>query len=208
MRGIDLLVLILLAGCATPKSGSPEAQAFMLQRHENQLADQVKTIVTEAPDWYLAPPKDDLNLYASGTSTSGDLQFATDKAVLMAKANIVSRLESKISMEMKQFISESGRESDAVATKHAEQVIKEVMSEASLKGYIVLKSELKAQGTAYRVFVLVQYPIGDANFALKSKIRQDADLAVKVGAAKSFKELEAEIQASRDIKASAQLDNR
>ncbi|OAN48827.1 hypothetical protein A6A04_19705 [Paramagnetospirillum marisnigri] len=187
----------LIAGCATPEPGSPAAVALAHQKQQEMRADQVKDTVSDAPSWFTAPPKDEFSLYAPGTATSSDMQMAVDKATLNGKRIVADRLKSLLSAKMKDFASESGMAEDARVMSEVERVTTNVVTEANMAGYQAVKSEIKPQGTQYRAYVLVQYPLGEANRIMVDQTRKSDLLDGKLRASKAFLDLEKDIQAAR-----------
>lgn len=187
----------LLGACSTPEAGSPAAAAMAQQKQQEARAEQVKDTLSDAPSWYVAPPKDDLSLYAAATATSADLQMAVDKATLNGKRLVADRLKSLLSAKMKDFASESGAGEDTRVMSEVERVTSNIVTEANMAGYQLAKTEVKPQGTQYRAYVLVQYPLGDANRVLVDQTRKNQVLESKLRASKAFQDLEQDIQAAR-----------
>lgn len=192
-----LVPALALAACSTPEPGSPAAAALAQQKQQEARAEQVKDTVSDAPSWYLAPPKDDVSLSAAGTAVSADLQMAVDKATLTAKRQVADRLKSQLSAKMKDFTREAGAGEDARVTSEVERVTSNVVTEADMAGYQVAKTEVKPQGTQYRAYVLVQYPLGAANRVLVDQTRKSEVLETRLRASKAFQELEQDILAAR-----------
>jgi hypothetical protein len=200
---VAALALVLLAACSSPEPGTPQAQLAIAQRIHEEQVYQVKDTLGDVPSWYVKVPKDDDAIYAVGQATSGDLQFALERATLIAKNDIARRLAAKVSSEMHEFMLDGGTNISPAVQKKADRAIKEVVTEAEIVGYSIEKSEVQAAGAAYRAYVLMQYPFGDANKILVERIKADSDLNAKAEASKTFADLEKEIQASRAIKSSA-----
>ena len=53
-------------------------------------------------------------------------------------------------------------------------------------------------GTSYRTYVLLAYPIGEANRVLVDQLRKNTVLAAKIRSVKAFKELENEVDERRE----------
>lgn len=193
---------LMIGGCASPDPGTPEAALLAHQKQQEARAEQVKDTVSDAPSWYLTPPKDDVSLYGAGTATSADLQMAVDKATLTAKRQVADRLKSQLSAKMKDFASESGAGEDARVQSEVERVTSNVVAEANMSGYQVGKTDVKPQGTQYRAYVLVQYPLGAANRVLVDQTRKNEVLESKLRASKAFQELEQDILSARQAQAS------
>ncbi|TAN61675.1 MAG: hypothetical protein EPN20_12090 [Magnetospirillum sp.] len=193
-----LVGLAMLASCApVPEPGTPAATAAQQQRKEEARASEVKASVEEAPSWFINPPKDDLSIYAPATATSGDMQLALDKATLSAKRSLADNLTGLLSSKMKEFISESGSAEDATVTRESERVTSNLITETNLAGYQRTQSKVVPQGTQYRAYVLLQYPMGSANRVLVDRVKENRALEGKLRASKAFQDLEKEIQDAR-----------
>ncbi len=102
----------------------------------------------EIPDWFGNVPQDSEVLYASKTATSRNLQMAIDKAVAHARA--------EIAQQIKVHIKDLDKRND------------EETASVTLLGSKVIKQKVVKQGDLWRAYILVEYPIGKANQALKS----------------------------------------
>lgn len=194
---IVLVTASLLAGCAAPPPGSPAATAAAEQKKQEARVANVQASVDEAPSWFSAPPMDAHSLYAPGTATSADMQMAMDKATLSAKRSLADTLKGTLSSKMKEFITESGSGEDPAITSESERITSNLITETSLAGYSRTQSKLVPQGSLYRAYVLLQYPIGNANRLLMDRVKQDKVMESKLRASKAFQDLEQEIQAAR-----------
>lgn len=188
---------VALAACASPDPGSPAWTAQQAQKKEEARADAVKASVSEIPSWYATPPNDEFSIYAPGTATSSDLQFALDKAVLAAKRSLADRVNSKLSSKMKEFISESGASENAQVLTESERVTSNLITEVNLTGYAVTERKMIPSGNQYRAYVLVQYPLGSANRLLVEQVKKNDLLQGKLRASKAFQELEKDIREAR-----------
>ena len=74
--------LLLLAGCSTPKPGSPEALAVEKEATEKKIDKNLKSM----PDWYAKTPLDNNILFASATETSRNMQMSMEKSSVKARA--------------------------------------------------------------------------------------------------------------------------
>jgi len=188
---------LALAACTSPEPASPAWTAQQAQKKEEVRVAAVKDSVAEIPSWYGNPPGDEHSVYAPGTATSTDLQFAIDKAVLAAKRSLADRLNSRLSSKMKEFVSESGASENAQMVTESERVTSNLISEVNLTGYAVTERRLIPSGNQYRAYVLLQYPLGSANRLLVEQVKKNDALEGKLRASKAFQELERDIEAAR-----------
>jgi len=200
-RYINLAALaaaVFLVGCASsPKPGSPEAAMLEQQKREQQAQKSVSTAVSNIPSWYLTPPADEMAIYSTGVATSGDMQFAMDRAVLSAKTALASQLNTRVSARIRDFMNEVGIANDASLSAEAERVSQNVVTEVNLAGFRRDKSEVFQEGRGYRAYVLLRYPVGDANRIVRDQVRQSNQLEARLRASRAFQDLEKEIESAR-----------
>jgi len=147
----SIALLFSLAACSgPPKPGTPE---YALQQHEFQV-EKTKTAADQAPDWYMDPPKGEGVIYATGTATSTDLQFAVDKAVLNAKYQLADQMAGKVSGKQKDFITETagGQHSGT-----AERATSNVVADIALPAYQVVQRKVVPVDTQFRSYVLLRF---------------------------------------------------
>ena len=194
---MSLVAASLLAGCATPKPGSPEAVMAQEQVKQEARVEAVDETVSELPDWYLNLPQDANSVYAAGTATSPDLQLAMDKATLNAKRTLADRINSLLSSKMKEFMTESGQGEDTIVLTEVERVTSNLITEVNVAGYSQTEAKVLPQGGQYRSYVLLQYPLGKANRLLVDQVNKSKVLESKLRASKAFQDLEEEIKRAR-----------
>ena len=149
----------------------------------------VKKTADDVPKWMLKLPEDDKAFYSAGTAVSRDMQLSIDKSTLNAKRTLADRIDGEMSAQIKTFVIEAG-EGSGILTTDVEQVTKNVIAKINVAGYNVSEVDVRPQGTFYRTFVLIEYPIGPANDILVEQIRRNNLLYAKIRASKSFEELE------------------
>ena len=153
----------------------------------------------DIPDWFTNVPKDPNFLYAAKTATSQDLQLALDKAATDARAEIARQVEIKVEGLQKRFQEETGTSTDAQLLEQFTQANKTVVS-TSLSGTQVTKQKQVKDGSLWRAYVLVEYPVGAANQALLQQIKNNEQLYTRYRATQTFKELDDEVKKLDDAK--------
>lgn len=197
LKMLALSSVVLLAACSTPKPGTPEAAAAQAKEERERAVKSVVKSVEEAPDWYTTPPVDNNTLYAAGTSQSSDMQMSLDSASLAAKRELAGQLNNRLSSKMKEFVNQVGGANDAVLNREIEIATQNVITEVNLSGFRREKSKVMPQGESYRAYVLLRYPLGDANKIVMDQVRKNSQLEAKVRASKAFQELEKEIEQAK-----------
>ena len=181
---IGMAVLATLVGCA---SAPQTPQEKLVQR-----------VVDDIPSWYVDLPiadKDDKILYVAGTGKSGMLMLAKDKALLDVEKQLANKIHAKVSARVKQYIREVGAGTPLVIEDN-EFVVKKVVTEANVAGYVQKDSKVLREGEFYRVYVLAEYPI-EGNTLRAIAQTEDMINKFKGDKEKAFKELDREIDANR-----------
>ncbi len=191
------LTALTISACATPKPGTPEAvyqeQQQLIADHKKQAAESI----VEMPDWFRTPPEDSITINAVATAYSNDMQLALDKAVQDAKGILADKLQGLMSGKMKQFVAETGTGDNVELQKETTKASISLFTNVNLAGYSTKNQKVIQQGTGFRSYVLVSYPIGQANRLLVEKIKENALLSTKFAASKAYEELERDIQLSK-----------
>tara|TARA_Y100001970_G_C13871652_1_gene669306 strand:- start:2 stop:688 length:687 start_codon:yes stop_codon:yes gene_type:complete len=160
--------------------------------------NSTKSISTNFPDWCLNLPSSDFALYACGTGLSSNLNMSRTRANLDAKRQLADQIDSQISSRMEDFLQSIGDGENEQIKQQSEIITKNVTVEAQLAGYKQKKTEVQNIGSKFQVYVLLEYPIGNANQILINQIKQDENLSTQDAADEALKELEAEINKKKN----------
>ncbi|MBT3308271.1 MAG: hypothetical protein HN382_02050 [Gammaproteobacteria bacterium] len=188
------VVVGLLSGCSSvPKPGTPEFTQYNKEQKEEERVE----VMEEAPDWFMEPPKDGDYLYEAATALSSDLQMSIDKAVMDGKTNLADRLNGKMSGQIQRYIEESGEVENREFVQQMERVSKSLFTDVNTSGYRITEKKLMKVRDGYRTFVLIEYPLGEANQVLVEGVKSNQRVHAKLRASKAFAALEDEIVAAR-----------
>ena len=184
---VGIGVIAGLVGCASAPQTAQE--------------QHVQNVVDDIPSWYVEVPQaDDDNqvLYVAGTGKSGMLMLAKDKAILDVEKQLANAINSKVSSRVKQYIREVGAGNTPLTIEDNEFVVKKVVTEAQVAGYIQKESEILREGSNYRVYLLAEYPIEQNTLRA---IAQTEELIKRFDGdkEKAFKELDREIDSDRNL---------
>ena len=184
---VGIGVIAGLVGCASAPQTAQE--------------QHVQNVVDDIPSWYVEVPQaDDDNqvLYVAGTGKSSMLMLAKDKAILDVEKQLANKINAKVSSRVKQYIREVGAGNTPLTIEDNEFVVKKVVTEAQVAGYIQKESEIMREGTNYRVYLLAEYPIEQNTLRA---IAQTEELIKRFDGdkEKAFKELDREIDADRNL---------
>ena len=154
--------------------------------------DLSQTEAGDIPEWFFTLPEDPNYVFAAKTATSQDMQLAIDKATTDARAEIGRTIELKLEGLQKSFDEEVGVRENATLLSQYTQATKTVVS-TSLSGSKVKDKEFFKDGEIWRSYVLVEYPIGEANDAFVKQIKKQEELYTRFRSSETFKELEDEV---------------
>ena len=206
-------VLTLLVGLMLSLGGSASALTFksdgsvvqndgtVVRGPSTTEAEKSKTetilknqqIVIKTPDWCLNLPESNIALYKCGVGESKNLNMARNRATLDAKRGLADQIDSEISSRMEDFLEASGTGDNEEIKQRSEIVTKNVTVAAQLTGYKEVFSETQSIGSKFIHYVLIGYPVGQANQTLVNQIKADEVLSTTEAADDAIAELEAEI---------------
>ena len=185
-------VIGLLAAC----SSNPLTES--LSERDKQRAAVVEQQVDSIPDWVKELPESEEAFYSVGTAVSSDLQLSIDKSVLFAKRTLADRIGGELSTQMKTFVTEVGEQGNSdVVMLDIEQATKNIVANVNVAGYNPTTIEIIPEGTVFRTYVLLEYPIGSANDILIEQVRKNRALYAQIRASKAFRELEDSVNEKR-----------
>ena len=171
-------------------------------------SEQVSKQITNIPDWYLNMPTDEEAIYSSGSAKAPDLQLAVDIAILNAKTVLADRINGKLSSMTKTFVAKIGSSDlDTNVLSEIEKVSKNVVAEVDVAGYSVTKSDVTQDGTQYRAYVLLEYSNEEAIKIMMNRMRKDRMVYSRLRSTEAWKELESQVDKSKDEEEAQSLNN-
>ena len=175
MKNIVIMasILMFMAGCAAPGSGSTEERGS-----------------SDMPSWFLSPPTAEDALYGVGQAKKQNPSLAKQTATARARAELSQAVNIKVSSMLKDFMQESGVGDNAQALEFSEVVTKQV-SNNTLEGSIVKKSYTAKDNT---IFVLVEYSLDSVRKDAVKAARNEEALWNEFKAKQSLDELEKALQ--------------
>lgn len=192
-----LLIVLITAACSTTKPGTSEYVAKQEDERQKAAMKSVDQSISKMPAWYTQPPLDANVLYASATESSPDMQMSMDAAILSAKRQLANSLGARVSELMNNYALQTGTGNDAQVVQEISRVAKSVTTDINLAGFVREKSEVIQEGRNFRSFVLLRYPVGEANRIVSDQVKKSQILDTKVRAAQAFQDLEREIEAAK-----------
>ncbi len=176
------VVAFVLVACGTPDKGTPEYDAYMVEKN-----------LKATPSWFLDIPVSDIEVYGVGTGISPNMQIAIDKAVLEGKVSLADQTSGKVSSRLKQFSKEVGSGEDKTIIATIEKISLNAVTAADLAGYVRDKIIVQEEEGQYRVFVLLKLPFQRVNKLALEAVKKEAILSNTLAESDAFQQLEAEL---------------
>jgi hypothetical protein len=192
-----ILITLIATACSTTKPGTPEFVAKQEDERQKAAVKSVDQSISKMPSWYTQPPVDANALYAAASESSPDMQMSMDASILSAKRQLANSLGARVSELMNNYALQTGTGNDAQVVQEISRVAKSVTTDINLAGFVREKSEVVQEGRNFRTFVLLRYPVGEANRVVADQVKKSQILDTKVRAAQAFQDLEREIEAAR-----------
>ena len=163
MKKILLLVpvIAILSACGTTKDAYERRADDVRERQERY----VNKAIDQAPKWMSQPPLSNSAVYEAGSAVSADFSMADIKAKADAYGKICMAAGGTVSQRTKIYRTDSERAS----TEMSEMALRTSCASVDLTGVEVKEIKRVAEGTRFRVYVLVALPTGDANILRRAK---------------------------------------
>ena len=99
--------------------------------------------------------------------------MSREKALLDSQMKLADTLNGAMNAMIKQQKSDS---TGSVVSDKTSITVKKVIANTVMTGYMIEDTKILSENRNYRTFILVRYPIGDANRLLKSQLQQKQSL--------------------------------
>ena len=115
-------------------------------------------VVKQTPKWYVKYDRETMFKFVeSGTAVSPDMELAVKKAVLLAKAKLVDRINGEVNNRTTINKNEAGTNEDLTVQAGSQDIIVNVIEETLARGYEVKKQEIfMTKNKSYRAYVMVE----------------------------------------------------
>jgi hypothetical protein len=155
-----LLALVVVGAALTGCSSTS-----LVEKKADWVQGSDKVDLSMAPEWFtMHLANDGSHIFATATEYSADYQFAIDKAMLAAKAQLASQVQNHVKMETETMIAEEGNGTDIDdVERNTKRVTKGIVDSTLIVGFKRDKIEVRREGRGYRVFVRLVYDYTDNN---------------------------------------------
>lgn len=161
---IVTMIAAALTGCGTTS---------LVDKKADWVQGSDKVDLSMAPEWFtMHLANDNSHIFATATEYSADYQFAIDKAMLAAKAQLAAQVNNRIQMDTETMIAEEGNGTDIDDVERAtKRVTSSKVDSTAIVGYKRDKIEVRREGRGYRVYVRLVYDYTDNNKVLQNAQR-------------------------------------
>ena len=138
-----LFASLLLANCSTYKIKSDMSKNGILKK---------------TPDWYVEYNHETWTKYQeAATAVSPDMELAVKKAIILAKAKLVDRINGEVSNRTTINKNEAGTNESLTVTSGSQDIIVNMIRDTLARGYEVTKQEIFMTGhKSYRVYIMIE----------------------------------------------------
>ena len=148
MKNITKMILVLVAGLMLA-----QCSTYKIKPDMNKSG-----VVDKTPKWYVDYDHETLFKYVeTGTAVSPDLELSVKKAVLLAKAKLVDRINGEVNNRTTITKNEAGTNEDLTVSAGSQDVIVNIIEDTLARGYEVKKQEIfLTKHKSYRAYVMVE----------------------------------------------------
>ena len=196
---IIFITILCLTACAsndeeisTNSENNNTTNITLSQNKDMTKTEEASLTVQMVPDWCTEMPLSKTSIHACGIGNSSNLNMSNSRAIIDGKSKLASQINNEITSRMTDLLEDLGNYDEQVK-QASERVIKSVSAETQIAGYREIKSEFQNIGDKFQTYVLLEYPIDQANQLLFKQIKQDSILSNQEAIDSALEELEAEI---------------
>ena len=149
MKYLSKLILILAAGVLLANCSG----TYKVKKDLNKTG-----VIKQTPKWYVKYDRETMFKYQeSGTAVSPDMELAVKKAILLAKAKLLDRVNGEMNNQTIIEKTETGDNENLTVTAGSKDIINNKVENMIAEGYLVTKSEIFiTKNKSYRAYVLIE----------------------------------------------------
>ncbi len=141
------------------------------------------------PEWMAQKPSSENALYGAGTGSASSLQTAIEKSKMRAQGDIASSIEAQFNSMTRDFREDVSGEELSQFTQAQEQIVSQVLRGVQSEDQRVLKEDGE-----YRVYTLMQMPIGQAAEQFLSRLQTDEEMYTRFRSSEAFEEMRKRVE--------------
>ena len=148
MKYLSKIFLVLIAGILLAQCSTYKIKSDMSKNG----------VVNKTPDWYVEYKHETWTKYQeAATAVSPDMELAVKKAILLAKAKLVDRINGEVNNRTTINKNEAGTNESLTVTAGSQDIIVNVIKKTLARGYEVTKQEIFVTGhKSYRAYIMIE----------------------------------------------------
>lgn len=155
----SVVLAVGLVGCASNPQTKVEQTLPSVKAQSRFEQDVTNAKELKVPTWYVQPPESTpQSIFSAGEASGPNLGMTMHKAMLDADAKLAFQMKSMIKSMSKSFKTDNGK----YGAESSELLIRKLTS-VTVIGHHQVDSQITQEGRSFRVFVLMRYPMGEAN---------------------------------------------
>jgi len=115
-------------------------------------------VVNKTPDWYVEYKHETWTKYQeAATAVSPDMELAVKKAILLAKAKLVDRINGEVNNRTTINKNEAGTNESLTVTAGSQDIVVNIIKDTLARGYEVTKQEIfMTKHKSYRAYIMIE----------------------------------------------------
>ena len=148
MKYLSKIFLVLIAGILLAQCSTYKIKPDMSKNG----------VVNKTPDWYVEYKHETWTKYQeAATAVSPDMELAVKKAILLAKAKLVDRINGEVNNRTTINKNEAGTNESLTVTAGSQDIIVNIIKDTLARGYEVTKQEIFITNhKSYRAYIMIE----------------------------------------------------
>ena len=148
MKYLTKIFLVLIAGILLAQCSTYKIKPDMSRNG----------VVNKTPDWYVEYKHETWTKYQeAATAVSPDMELAVKKAILLAKAKLVDRINGEVNNRTTINKNEAGTNESLTVTSGSQDIVVNIIKDTLARGYEVTKQEIFITNhKSYRAYIMIE----------------------------------------------------
>ena len=148
MKHLSKIFLVLIAGILLAQCSTYKVKPDMSKNG----------VVNKTPDWYVEYKHETWTKYQeAATAVSPDMELAVKKAILLAKAKLVDRINGEVNNRTTINKNEAGTNESLTVIAGSQDIVVNIIKDTLARGYEVTKQEIFITNhKSYRAYIMIE----------------------------------------------------
>ena len=148
MKYLTKIFLVLIAGILLAQCSTYKIKPDMSRNG----------VVNKTPDWYVEYKHETWKNYQeAATAVSPDMELAVKKAILLAKAKLVDRINGEVNNRTTINKNEAGTNESLTVIAGSQDIVVNIIKDTLARGYEVTKQEIfMTNHKSYRAYIMIE----------------------------------------------------